>query len=133
MEALEKEGPRQNQNFKEGETNEGSTTKGKIISDTTIVGGQIAVDNAPMSESPVQAATGEGHSEGVILDVPSGLGGHSMTLTTTTFERIKEKAQDLFSDRQISVRQIDLTIAALGGSAASAVAAGLLVVLFQSR
>ena len=133
VEALGKEWPRQNQALKGGVIDEDNTRKGTIIADTAIVGGQTAEDDALVSESSVQAAAGEGHSEGVNVDVPPELGGLSMTSNTTTFERIKEKARDLFSDRQISVRQIDLTVAALGGSAASAVAAGVLVVLFHSR
>lgn len=132
LEALEKEGPGYNQPSERRATN-GDATGGSTVADTVNAVGQDAGSNTLIPEPSMEVSTMEEGNEMIIQEMPLEAGLHTLRPTTTTFGRIKEKAQDMFSDRPISLRQIDLTTVALEGAAAGIFITGLTVALFRFR
>jgi len=53
--------------------------------------------------------------------------------STSTLQSVRGKIQDLFSERQIIVRRVDLTTAMLEGAAAGVTVVGALVLLLRPR
>ena len=133
LEALEKDGSDSNRILERDLTSEGGTIERRPITDTVGAVEQATETNFPASNSSREKTTREGRDEMVILDVPLDTTARPQTLTDTTFVRIKEKTQDLFSDRQILLRQIDLTTAVLEGAVTGMLVAGLAVTLLRFR
>lgn len=133
LEALEKDGSGSNRILEEDLTSEGGAIERRPITDTVGAVEQATETNFPASSSFTGNATREGRNEMIILDVPLDTTARPQTLTDTTFARIKEKTQGLFSDRQILLRQIDLTTAVLEGAVTGMLVAGLAVTLLRFR
>ena len=129
MEALEKEGLVHNPNLKGQQTAEDVAIERPIISDIAAEVGRNAATGAPVLESSLEAAMKEGRNGTIAADVPSGVAARPSTSTLTIFGLIQGKARDLFSNRRISLRQIDLTTAALEGAAAGIAVTGLVLLL----
>jgi len=72
-------------------------------------------------------------SETQTPDPPSKATSPTVSSPPSKFEAYKEALQDLFSERQIVVRQRDLTNVALEGAAAGVALVGVLVVLLRPR
>ena len=53
--------------------------------------------------------------------------------TISTLENLRGKIRDMFSDRQVLVRRVDLTTAMMEGAAAGVAFVGALVLLFRPR
>ena len=134
LEALQKEEPQNKQTMKGGLAGAGVAVEGSYVADNIAdtIGPTTEMGILTSNSSPRKTTT-EGRNEMAFLDVPFEATAHSPMLTATTFEHIKAKAQDLFSDRPISLRQLDLTTAALEGAAAGMVIAWLAVTLVRFR
>ena len=129
MEALEKEGLVHNPNLKGQQTAEDVAIERPITSDIAAEVGGNAATGALVLDSSLEAAMKEGRNGTIAADVPSGGAASPSTSTLTIFGLIQGKARDLFSNRRISLRQIDLTTAALEGAAAGIAVTGLVLLL----
>lgn len=93
---------------------------------------EAAVQEAALSEEPSPSTIPlPTHSE-AIPDDTSPLPSRSET-SPGVLEGYKHYFRDLFSDRSISVRKVDLTTAALEGAAAGAAIMGVLLVLLRPK
>ncbi|KAL9125136.1 MAG: hypothetical protein Q9217_005612 [Psora testacea] len=66
----------------------------------------------------------------VIAETPSS---SNISKSTSTIKGIREALRDMFSERQIVLRRVDVTTAALEGAAAGVAFVGLLVLLLRPR
>lgn len=90
-----------------------------------------AVDPLPEVSLPLQ---GDIPSE--ILSVDSSTGSKfdlQPQIPMSTFESIKEWIQDMFSERQVVLRRVDVTTATLEGAAGGIAFVGLVVLLLRPR
>ena len=133
MEALEREGPGAKQNPKRQPTGENIAIEEAIIADIAADGEQNRLTNMSILDSSSEAVTKEQPGKAIVVGVPIENAANSSTSTPGIFEFIKERIQDLFSDRRISLRRVDLTTVALQGTAAGLAFAGLFVLLLRPR
>ncbi len=135
MEALEREGKPENKTFK-------SVVAGDGAGDG-LVDGDVATNVAVEEQSrTTEGLTSESFAKAVDLDEqnetePTAISATNATnfpaSSTKTLDFIVKRIRDLFSDRQIAVRQMDLTTAAIKGAAAGAAFTGLLFLLLRPR
>ena len=69
------------------------------------------------------------NEEGVVIARPAAGGMAPTTSSKSTFEKAKESLRDIFSNRQIVVRRLDMTIVAFEGAAAGMALVGLALLL----
>ena len=135
MEALEREGPAVGATPTEVQMAQGatsvevqevqeSTTPADISKDAQI---PAEADPLPTTPPPLQEDV---PSEVVAVEPPGGLKlDLRPQFLMSTFDRIKEWIQDMFSERQIILRRIDVTTAILKGAAAGVASVGTIVLL----
>ena len=144
MEALEREGPTKGSTLAEAavasraaESLPSSSTASVGSVDAEVPSTPIPEPTAPtvIEETPI-AEFPEGRVEDGVAE-----GGveHGIALVQkppvplSKLDSVRETFQDMFSERQITVRRVDLTTRALEGFGAGFVMVGLVVVLFRPR
>ena len=133
MEALEREGPAAKQDSQVQAAEDGVVEEA-IIAEFAAEGDPIAISDALVLDTTMVAK--EEPAETVVVGLPVEFGAEpslSSSSSPQTFKLIKERIEDLFSERQISLRQVDLTTVALEGAAAGVAFVGLLVLLLRPR
>lgn len=94
---------------------------------------QIPATADPLPEVPLPR---QGDIPSEILSVESSSGSKldsQLRIPMSTFESIKEWIRDMFSERQIVLRRVDVTTATLEGAAAGVAFIGMLVLLLRPR
>lgn len=132
-EALEKNGPLEERYLKRRSTVEDVAVAKAMIVEIAAEGEQKRSTDEPTLKPPSETVLQEEPGKVVVMDMPIDIAAESPTLAPRTFQLIKESIWDLFSDRQICLRRIDLTNTALEGAAAGLACAGLLVLLLRPR
>ncbi len=128
MEALEREG------------SAGATLAEMQVAQNTSIPGADAIEDAQVAAveevlSEPQVSIQEDLLPDVIVeisdkDIEAAL---EPPKSTSTLQSVRGKLQDLFSERQITVRRVDLTTAMLEGAAAGVTVVGALVLLLRPR
>ena len=128
MEALEREG------------SAGATLAEMQVAQNTPIPGADAIEDAQVAAveevlSEPQVSIQEDLLPDVIVeisdeDIEAAL---ESPKSTSTLQSVRGKIQDLFSERQIIVRRVDLTTAMLEGAAAGVTVVGALVLLLRPR
>lgn len=125
LEALEREAPAMGAATKLNGT---QATENLLVSDVAVDGIEKAMDRAVEPELPARMENGE-------LDDASSVGQAFLAIESTTTARssvlgtLNQGIRDLFSDRPMVVRRLDITTAALEGAAAGMALTGLAVLL----
>ena len=137
MEALEREGPLKGATLVEAqavqslpephvgsvEVQISSTEISEPTAQTVIEETQVAESSEGRSEKEIA----EGHLEHEIALVSEPIASLS------TLEYVRESFRDMFSERQITLRRVDLTTVALEGAAAGCALIGVVVLLLRLR
>ena len=99
------------------------------VAPPTLVTQPEASDREILSE--VVISDGDGEHAGLLELSTDSFQGHGVA--SSTIQGFKDRARDLFSERQILVRQVDLTTAVMEGVAGGVAFVGLLVLLLRPK
>lgn len=128
MEALEREGPMKGAMLVESQAVESLPTPdaGSADGETPSIPSPEPTPPAVIEETHMTGDS-EGRSEDEITLVSEP------TAPLSTLEAIRQAFRDMFSEREITVRRVDLTTVALEGAAAGFALVGLVVILLRPR
>ncbi|MCJ1463489.1 sensitivity to high expression protein she9 [Pseudocyphellaria aurata] len=127
LEALERETPAMGAATKPHDT---QASESVLVSDAAVDGVEKDMEGAVEPELPASMEKGE-------LDDAFSVGQAFLAIESTTAARssvldtLHQGLRDLFSDRPMMVRRVDITTVALEGAAGGMALAGLAVLLFQ--
>ena len=137
MEALEREGPIKGATLVENRAVESlpSPDAGSADSETPSIPSPEPMPPSVIAETRIAEDPGS-RSEGGVAEV---ILEHEIALVSepnaplSTVKSFRETFRDMFSERQITVRRVDLTTVALEGAAAGFALVGLVVILLRPR
>ena len=136
MEALEREGPIKGVLPKEGPIIAGAAlADGQAVEGLPVSAMKAQLTATQTSEPTIPTALEETLLPAATEDKPE----NSFALVSeranplSTLESLREALRDMFSERQITLRRVDLTTVALEGAAAGFALVGLVVILLRPR
>ena len=133
MDALERENLLDKRTTNERQADDDVAVEEAIISDISADGQRDASPDASIPSSSLKVVGKKGPSKTMAAGVPPANATGFAAPTPRTMDLIIRSIQDLFSNHQIPVRRIDLTMTALEGAAAGMVFTGLFVFLLRPR
>ena len=135
MEALEREGPAAGTAPIDVQMVRGAEVKEtqEATAPAAIEGAQISAPADPLAETPLPLGEDTSSAIASVEFSSSSMLDPQPQIPLSTFESIKEWMRDVFSDRQIVLRRVDVTTVILEGAAAGAAFVGMIVLLVRLR
>ena len=116
-----------------------NSTDTNFVSDSTVLAGQpipVAVNDQTRAENAASASADTGSQEvPEVAESDGGFAGFALPnpAASGSWDAYKERFRDLFSERPVSLKRVDVTTIALEGAAAGVALMGFLFVLLRPR